>query len=441
MNLKAGIDFGTSNSGVAVYDGHRVKLLSIDRKNTIPEVARTILYINRDHHKFIGQEAVDLYYRDNVNRQRHFVKQWAGEIDVHGADMHFVRDVFVYVDELRPGRLIQYLKTALRKDGYTGTQIFDRFYKVGELVQIYLSVLKHRAEEQLGEKITAVTLGRPVKFSNQPALDDLAEQTLFQAAHEAGFAQVKLELEPVAAALDYEQSIRAPQNVVVFDFGGGTLDIAVLRVGDPKNRRIYASGGVDIAGSDFDRRIIKNRLLSYFGAGMISHQPEIIEMINSIPDPITLPEYATLSNQNILHKAIRSGIAPVRLKALDSLIYKDLAFTLYNRVESAKIALSEQGVVLIDMEDKGLPLWEIYTRTQFENDILKYVFEVKQVLLEVVQSAGFEPRDIDAVIKTGGSSNIPIFHEMLRNIFGADKVKQTNSFTSVVAGLAIRANS
>ena len=107
MSLKVGIDFGTSNSGVAVYDGQHVKLLPVDPKNVLPEVIKTVLYITKDYRTYLGQEAVETYYRDNVNRQRRYVKQWAGEIDVYGADMHYVRDIFVYVDELKPGRLLQ----------------------------------------------------------------------------------------------------------------------------------------------------------------------------------------------------------------------------------------------------------------------------------------------------------------------------------------------
>ena len=59
---------------------------------------RVVHHERLSHH--VGQEAVEAYYRDNVNRQRRYVKQWAGEIDVYGADMHYVRDIYVYVDEL-----------------------------------------------------------------------------------------------------------------------------------------------------------------------------------------------------------------------------------------------------------------------------------------------------------------------------------------------------
>jgi hypothetical chaperone protein len=439
MSIRVGIDFGTSNSGVAVYDGRRVRLLPVDPKNVLPEVVKTVLYITREYRASIGQEAVENYYHDNVNRQRRFVRQWAGEIDVYGADMHYVRDIFVYVDELKPGRLLQYLKTALRKDNYAGTQIFERYYSVGDLAKTYLSLLKERAESVLGEPIEEVTLGRPVKFSESPEQDHRAQETLRQAAHEAGFRKVDFELEPIAAALDYEQSIDRPQNAVIFDFGGGTLDIAVMRLGDPDKRKVYASGGADIAGSDFDRAIIEKRMLSHFGFGDVRRHPEIMEMIHAIPDWMALPELGTPINKNILEKAIQSGVVPVRLKALEGLIYNDLAFTFYNRVEAGKIALSSDGATIISLEDKDIALWELYTRHQFETDIAHYLADVEKVLLDTLTISGLDIQEIDAVVKTGGSSNIPLFTGMLERIFGKDKVKQSSSFTSVVAGLAIKA--
>jgi hypothetical chaperone protein len=291
----------------------------------------------------------------------------------------------------------------------------------------------------LGERIEAVTLGRPVKFAKDPAHDRKAEETLRAAAQEAGFKQVDFELEPIAAALDYELTLTKPQNVVIFDFGGGTLDIAVLRLGGGQ-RKVYANGGVDIAGSDFDRAIIEKRMLPHFGLGTVGHQPEILEMIQAVPDWMALPELGTPINRNILDKAIRAGIAPVRLKALQSLIYNDLAFTFYNRVEAAKIALSSEGATVISLDDKEIALWELYARSQFEADIFDYVGQVEQVLLETLATSGLEPGQIDAVVKTGGSSSIPLFTALLGKIFGTEKVKQSNAFSSVVAGLAIKAS-
>ena len=443
MTLKVGIDFGTSNSGVAVSQGGKVRLLPIDPGNVIPEVVKTILYVTRDYQHYIGQEAIELYYKHNINRIRRYEKQWTGAIRVLASEVDYMHDVFVDVDVLKPGRLLQYLKTALRRGmgaaDIAGTQMFERYYTVTDLIQAYLSALKARAETLLGEEIGGVTLGRPVKFSEDPQKDRQSQETLRDAALAAGFHEVVFELEPVAAALFYEQALSQPQNVLIFDFGGGTLDIAILRLGDPGRREIFASGGIDIAGTDFDRAIIQNRLLHHFGWGLVYHRPEILDLIEAVPDWAALPELATPIAKNNLEKAIQEGIAPVRLKNLQSLIFNDLAFEFYNRVEAAKIHLSSQGTTTIELRGEGIDLWELYTRAQFEGDIQAYRDQIERVLMETIAESGLEPEQIDAVVKTGGSSSIPIFSQMLAQIFGAEKVIQSNTFSSVTAGLAIRA--
>jgi hypothetical chaperone protein len=438
MGIHVGIDFGTSNSGVAISDGRQVNLLPIDQKNIIPEVVKTILYITKEHKHYIGQEAVEIYYRHNINRQRRYVQKWIGEIEVVGGDMYFVRDVYTDVDELTPGRLLQFLKTALRSENYDGTVVFDRFYTVANIITVYLQSLKQRAEAILGEEISGVTLGRPVKFSTNAEKDRQAQETLAEAAHAAGFAKVDFEFEPVAAALFYEMSVQKPQNVLIFDFGGGTLDITIMRLGDPHNREVYANGGIDIAGSDFDRAIIENRLLPHFGKGKVEDDLEILDLVEAVSDWMVLPELSVPRARMRLEKAIQAGRVPVRLKALESLIYNDLAFSFYNAVEAAKIKLSKQGAAVISLKEKNIDLWELYTRYQFETDIAGALKQIEAVLLETVQSSGLDLDQIEAVVKTGGSSNIPAFAEMLNRIFGAEKVTASSEFTSVTAGLGIR---
>jgi hypothetical chaperone protein len=439
MGLKVGIDFGTSNSGVAIYQGDKVQLLPMDGKNIVPEVVKTILYITRDYKHFIGQEAVELYYKQNINRQRRFVQKWSGEIDYRGSDMHYVRDIYVYVDELQPGRLLQFIKTALRSEKYQGTQVFERYYTLSDIISAYLRVLKQRAETLLGEKILGVTLGRPVIFSPDRDQDQKAQSTLLQAALEAGFRQVEFELEPVAAALFYEKSLRDPQNVLIFDFGGGTLDLTIMRLGDPQHRNVYASGGISIAGSDFDRAIIEKRMLGHFGKGLVQADPEILKLIQTVPDWAALPELSTPRAKAELKRVIQAGEAPVRFKALEALIFNDLAFSFYNIVEATKITLSSQGAAVASIKEKDLDIWELYTRSQFEKDIQEQREQIEQVMMRTLAASGLEPGQIDAVVKTGGSSNIPVFSEVLTRIFGADKVKASDVFNSVTAGLAIKA--
>lgn len=439
MGLNIGLDFGTSNSGVAFVREGQVQILPIDQKNLVPEVVKTILYITRDDKYYIGQEAVELYYRHNVNRKRRYVKKWVGEVEYRGADMFYVTDVYAYVDELMPGRLLQYIKTALRTEGFDGTLVFDRYYTTGEVIKLYLQALKQRAETLLGDAITGVTLGRPVKFSNKPDQDQKSQETLRQAALEAGFVKVQFELEPVAAALYYEQTLHQAENVLIFDFGGGTLDITIMRLGD-RSRKVYASGGIDIAGSDFDRTIIQKRMLRHFGKGRIDHRHDIMELVNAVSDWMVLPELSLPKARLKLTQAILEGEAPVQLKALETLIFNDLAFSFYNTVEAAKINLSNQGASTITLQEKDIDIWELYTRSQFERDIHEYKNRIEQVLYETIAASGLDPQQIDAVVKTGGSSNIPVFGEMLGGIFGPERVKSSNAFSSVTAGLGIRAN-
>jgi hypothetical chaperone protein len=262
---------------------------------------------------------------------------------------------------------------------------------------------------------------------------------LRKAALEAGFRQVDFEFEPVAAALYYEMSLDRPQNVLIFDFGGGTLDITIMRLGDPRHRQVYASGGIGIAGSDFDRAIIQKRLLTHFGKGKIDLNPDVLELVNTVADWIALPELSTPQARHKLEQAIKAGEAPARLKSLESLIFNDLAFSFYNRVEAAKIDLSSQGAAVINLQDKDIDLWELYTRVQFEHDIHNEQIQIEQVLMETLQASGLEAGQIDAVVKTGGSSSIPLFSAMLARIFGAEKIKVSDLFSSVTAGLAIKA--
>ncbi len=202
---------------------------------------------------------------------------------------------------------------------------------------------------------------------------------------------------------------------------------------------MYASGGIGIAGSDFDRTIIQKRMLRHFGQGEVHHQPELLELIQAVPDWVALPDMSTPLVRQQLETAIQNGIAPARLSALKALIFNDLAFSFYNQVEAAKIALSEHGTATIELQNQDIDLWELYTRAQFEADIDEQRGEIVRVLLDTITASGLEPDEIEAVVRTGGSSNIPLFIAMLGQIFGSEKVVASNTFSSVVAGLALHA--
>ncbi len=356
--------------------------------------------------------------------------------------MFYVTDVYAYVDELTPGRLLQYLKTALRSPGYTGTLVFGKRYTAQDLTTAYLRLFKERIDTLAGQSVEHVVLGRPVHLAADPQADEQAQQRLQSAARQAGFSQVHFEMEPIAAAMDYEAQIQRPENIIVFDFGGGTLDITVMRIGEKTKRRVFATGGVDIAGSNFDTAIIRAKLLphfgynSRFGPGQTYFPNDIVE---HVCDWQTLPSLGTLETREFLNQAMQTSNHPCRIENLKSLIFNEYGFVFYTQVEQAKIHLSSDYCAAIDFSGEGISVWQMLTRSQFEHIIADYRQRVEACLLETLQASGLAPEQIDHIVATGGSSSIPCFNQMLARLFGPDKLTQTSLFTSVTAGLSIKA--
>ena len=208
--MRIGVDFGTTNSGAAFYDGRQVHAFAIDPASQDPTVMRSTLYITHDHQLSMGREAIDTYYRQNVGRPSKMVRQYVGEIEMTFAEVGtFIRDVYVLIDELTPGHLVRSLKSGLATS-YEGTAVFGRYYALEELIALFLRQIRERVEAQTGQSVDSVMLGRPVNFagSKSPADNQRAVERLGRAAAMAGFEEVDFELEPVAAALDYERTAR-----------------------------------------------------------------------------------------------------------------------------------------------------------------------------------------------------------------------------------------
>jgi len=452
--MHIGLDFGTTNSGAAAFDGQRVRVFPLDPASRDPGVVRSVLYITREQEVFVGQEAVDEYYRQNIGRPSRMVRQYVGEVEITMGDVGsvkghpvgpatFVRDVYVLVDELTPGRLLRSLKSALSSD-HTGTDIFGRVYTLEELIAIYLRTLRQRVEAEAGEPVDGVVLGRPVAFvdSGTEADNRRAEERLRRAAEMAGFREVAFELEPVAAALHYELTVEEPQNVVVFDFGGGTLDITIMRVGNPAERRVFSTGGVDIAGDVFDQRIIERLLLDHFGRGS-TWGDDGAPFPDKYTDPLvhwqTILQLNRPETFDFLRTARLTSSHPERIAALESLLMNNYAMRLVDEVERAKIALSSDYFAAIQLAGEDIDVWQPVTRLQFEAFIADAGRQTEACLLDTVERSGLGVDEIDAVVRTGGSAQVPCFVEMLTRIFGPEKVVLSSVFSGVTSGLAILA--
>ncbi len=438
-----GMDFGTTNSGIAVHD-NGTRLLPIDSANPLaPHIVPTMLYISKRHEYSIGRQAVNEYYAKNQGRPIRLKRQYVGTIQLTYAELGtFYRDVFVWVDELEPGRLFRSMKSSLQDVDYVGTSVWGRFYRLEDLVGTFLLLSKLRAEQALGEPVAEIVLGRPVKFSDDPKADRIAEERLARAAILAGFQRVHMELEPVAAAFQYEQSLSKPQRILVFDFGGGTLDITIMEVDGSGKRRVLSTDGVRIAGDVFDQKIVVARLAPHLGAE-VTYGPKALRMPRHII--ADLPDWQTLSLLNrpdiLSHLAEieRATAQPGPVRALQSLISNNYGLKMLDEVERAKIALSTARQSTIRLAGKDISIQETISRAEFEQIIRSEMAAVSACVDGALAAAALRPRQIDAVIRTGGSSLIPCFQQMLTAKFGSDKLAAIDEFSSVTSGLAVAA--
>ena len=441
--MRVGLDFGTTNSSAAVYDGKHVRLLSLDPINNSPTVMRSTLFVTREGVPFIGREAIDRFTEANVGREIEYEWRYLGESEVTLADFGTVMQaLYAVVDSNRPGRLFQSLKSHLRDSAFTGTDVFGVRYTLEALIAIVLRVIVRRAEQELGAEITGMVLGRPVHYSTDTRLDALAIERMSNAAKLAGLPPFTFLPEPTAAALSYAATAHGEQHVLVFDFGGGTLDVTVMRIDDHGKREVLATDGVPVGGDLLDRRVVMGKLLPHFGAGAVLGARKLplpavlLEHLSewqSIVD-LTQPRYL-----KIIDEAIRTGDKPSELKALRTLVRENYGLPLYEEVEQAKVRLSDQRATTIGMDVPGIQFSDTIERWDFERLIGPDVREVAACIDRALTAAGLRPADIDVVLRTGGSSRIPRFVRMLAEKFGEDKLQEMDVFTGVASGLAIAA--
>lgn len=441
-----GMDFGTTHSGMALFDGRQLRPIPLNPLDPNDRVTPTMLYVTNEQQVTFGRAAMRAYFEQNLGRPSKMEKVWVGEITQTFAELPtFVRDVYIWVDVLSPGRLFVSFKTDLSDASYAGTAIGRFFYSLEDIATAYLYIAKRRAEHLLGHEVEAIVLGRPVRFHDNPEADALAQARLLEAALQAGYQRVYFEYEPIAAAHYYEMSMTGVQNVLVFDFGGGTLDITIMRLGDPRQRQVLATGGVPIAGDLFDRKIVRAKIPHLFGEG--SHYRSLDKKL-PLPGWIydAFNDWRTLLTlqQPEQIDALRT-IAPTaekrrEIEALIKLVTSNYSLKLFEVVETVKRRLSERDEAVIRLQGDGFFIREPVTRREFEQLIRPEYNIIERHLDEAVRASGLRADQIDVVIRTGGSSQIPLFQRMLAQKFGAGKVQAIDTFGSVTAGLGVIAH-
>jgi len=395
-----GLDFGTTNSAVACASDSGVE--------TTP-VYRSVLYFEPNVATATGNDAIDRY---------------------------------LAADE--KGRLMQSLKSFLASRLFTGTNVYGRQYSIEDLLAIFLRDLREIAEQKFGRFEGTIVVGRPVRYSNanDEADNEFALGRLRRALEKAGIGPIEFEYEPVAAAYFYASTLDHDELILIGDFGGGTSDFSLLRVG-PRERSILGTEGVALAGDAFDSHMVRHLVSPMLGRGSEYRSVEkILPMPVWVYSDLERWHYLSLLKSNDTIQMLRSirhnSFEPEKLDALLYVIQDDLGFYLHRSVQMTKAALSSKDLSLFQFDDAVVRIEAPLTRKRFEEWIAEELQKIRGCVERLTAHAGVSAKDVDHVFLTGGSSLVPAVRRIFESIFGARKLTGGSEFTSVAQGLALR---
>jgi hypothetical chaperone protein len=439
--ISYGIDFGTTNSTFAYVDKDKVIKLPLDPDAEDPTVVRSVIYVDSSGQFLVGQPAMEAYISSiAINKETAkktiFTGNYITVNDEKGNDK--VIPEIIDVDVINGGRLLQSLKSALSNETIKEVNLFGKIYRIEEIVGIFLKELKKRADKIVKQDVTSAVIGRPVEyvgFNNELAVDRMR-----QACEIAGFKDVIFEYEPVGAAYDFGMSTKSFTNLLVFDFGGGTLDLSVVRFPDKK---ILGTVGIPIGGDHFNSEIFMSKLVNFFGGDLTwgSSQLKLPSYIfNSLKNwyEISLLKTKSFSDSIQHFRFMCSDIKS--LDRLNSLVVHNLGFGVYQEIERVKKGLSINSEETFTFVTEHFTLKTIISRSEFEGTISDDLIEINYLINKMLLLANIKMSDIDTVVATGGSSLIPIVYNLLKTTFPSVEVHRSDMFTGVASGLAIIAN-
>ncbi len=408
-----GIDFGTTNSVVAVAteDGRVESRL------------------------FASQDGPTATFRTALT----FWREGRRVVHVAGPDA-IARAAAPVGDQ----RFIQSLKTHLASRAFAETRLYGTRFSIEALVATFLRDLTQ------GPALAAavpVTAGRPVVFAGGNADEALAVARLTSAFAEAGMPDVAFAYEPLGAAYWYARDLTRDETVLVADFGGGTSDFSVLRFARRSGRldaTPLAHAGVGIAGDTFDYRIVDHVVAPRLGKGATYRSFE-----KQLPIPAYIHasfsqwhQLSWLKSGSILDDLRKLADASTRgdeLEALITIVEMDMGFALYRAVGTLKATLSREERACLRFAGYGLAIEAEVARADFERWIADDLAKIDGAVDEALARAGVDEGGIDAVFMTGGTSYVPAVRRLFERRFPAGRIHQGDAFQSVASGLALLA--
>ena len=449
-----GVDFGTSNSAAAIFDGETVRLVQLETHDSIVPSAT---YIDRTLTAKTGQLAVEQYIADNTGRTVELIPEVVGEtsqfVDEGGGEeisevQTSTQKIYgaPVTDSSLQGRLFRGTKRLLGDEEVRRLMVFDHPFRLVALITPLLLRIRKSIEADIGGFANA-HLGHPVnfegrdKFSNQLAMSRLGEAFGY-----AGVTQRSFYPEPIAASVSFLHANPDAQGetVLSLDFGGGTLDFCLLRR-QGQDFNVIATHGIGFGGDHLDQILFRQLLFPHLGKGEVwkrrgfDREIETRFPFEEFEDLLVNWAVTYTLNQNkfttpVMERIAAGGPNTIKFERLRDIIKHNLSYLLFTRIRTLKADLSRSKVARLDVPEIDLEI-EL-SRREFEDMISEPLQRVAEALDVTVAKAGLRNDQVDIVLRTGGSSLIPAVRNLLEDRFPG-RVVDHDPFTSVAAGLAI----
>src|SRR3989338_11572361 len=369
-----GIDLGTTNSAMAVIEGGEPKI--VENKEGV-RTTPSMVAMSKSGDRLVGL----LAKRQAVTNPKNTLFSIKRLIGRKFSDSALERDK-------------QWLPYEIKEGANAGVEIKmgDKWLRPEEISAMVLQKLKTDAEEKTGEKIVEAVITVPADF-------DDAQRKATQAAGEiAGFKVRRILNEPTAAALAYGFNKKKNEQIVVYDFGGGTFDLSVLEVAEDTIEVKAVGGDTHLGGDDFDQRIIQ----------WIADEYKKEQGVDIAKDTLALQ----------------------RLKEAAEKAKHELSTTIETEINLPFITQTAEGPQHLVMR---------FARAKLEELVRDMIDKSIAITTQVVKDAGFTLADIDEIIMVGGQTRMPAIVDAVKNLFGKDPNRSINPDEVVALGAAVQA--